>query len=76
MNKARRRELSHICVRLEDALSDLEAVQAEEENSRDNTPENLQTTERYENSDAACSKLLDAATELQNAIDSISEAIE
>lgn len=60
MNKARRQELTRICGRLEDALSDLEAVQAEEENRRDSTSENLQGTERYEESVAACDNLTDA----------------
>ena len=76
MNKARRQELARICVRLEDALSDLEAVQAEEENSRDNTPESLQGTDRYAESDAACDNLVEAVSELETAIGLINELAE
>lgn len=73
MNKGRRQELARICARLEDALSDLETVQAEEENSRDSTPENLQGTERYEESEAACDNLTDAVDGLTAAIDAINQ---
>ena len=73
MNKDRRQELAGICIRLGGVLSDLEALQAEEENSRDNTPENLQGTERYEESEAACDALADAVDGLNTAIDAISQ---
>jgi len=76
MNKDRRQELERICVLLEEALSDLEAVQAEEEDSRDNTPESLQYTERYEQSEAACDNLVDAVSSLEDAITSIQAAAE
>ncbi len=76
MNKARRSELDRIRGQLEQALSDLEAAQAEEEDSRDSTPENLQGTERYEISVAACDSLADAVAGLETAISAISEAVE
>lgn len=76
MNKPRRSELSRIRGQLEQALSDLEAVQAEEEDSRDSTPENLQGTERYEESVAACDNLTDAVDGLNAAIDAISQIAE
>lgn len=73
MNKDRRQELARICVRLEDVLSDLEAVQAEEEDCRDNTPENLQGTERYAECEEACDNLDAAVTGVNDAIDAISQ---
>lgn len=76
MNKGRRQKLARICVRLEDALSDLETVQAEEENSRDSTPENLQGTERYEESVDACDNLTDAVDSLNAVIDAINRITE
>jgi hypothetical protein len=42
---------------------------AEEEEYRDNMPENLQGSERYETADTACDNL-------QSAIDSLEEAFE
>ena len=76
MNNDRRRELNRICGQIERALSDLEAVQAEEEDSRDSTPENLQGTERYEISEAACDRIAEAVDGLNAAIDAIAEAAE
>ena len=76
MNNPRRSELDRIREQLEQALNDLEAVQAEEEDSRDSTPENLQCTEQYEESEAACDNLTDAVDSLNAAIDAISQITE
>lgn len=76
MNKTRRDELDRIRSRLEQALDSLEAVKSEEEDSRDNTPESLQYTDRYEQSEAACDSLAEAVGNLEAAIDAIIEATE
>lgn len=76
MNTARRKELDRIRGQLEQALDDLEAVQAEEENCLDNTPESLQNTERYEQAEIACGCLLEAVEGLEAAINAISDATE
>lgn len=68
--------MDRICGQLEQALNDLEAVQAEEENCRDSTPEGLQNTERYEQSEAACDCLAEAVEGLETAINAINEAAE
>lgn len=76
VNKARRSDLNRICGQLEQVLNDLEAVQAEEEDSRDSTPEGLQNTERYEQSEVACDRLAEAIEGLETAINAIIEAAE
>ncbi len=68
MNNPRRNELENILKLLESAKDRLEVVQADEEDSRDNTPESLQYTERYEQSEAACDNLADAVSSLEDAI--------
>ena len=53
MNKIRRKNLQAIIDRLEELKGSLEDLQAEEEEYRDNIPENMQESERYEKADEA-----------------------
>lgn len=76
MNKIRRKSLQGIINQLEELKSSLEDLQAEEEEYRDNMPENLQGSERYEVTDAACDNLSDAVSDLEEVISSIEAAIE
>lgn len=76
MNKFRRKALSDIIDQLEELKSSIEELQQEEEEYRDNMPENLQSSERYEIADNACSNLYDAVDSLENAISSIEAAAE
>lgn len=76
MNKIRRKSLQGIINQLEELKSSLEDLQAEEEEYRDNMPENLQGSERYEVADAACDNLSDAVSDLEEVISSIEAAIE
>ena len=75
MNKIRRKNLQTIIDRLEDIKADLEEITCEEEEYRDNIPENLQSSEKYERADEACDNLNDADT-LNEVIDSITTAME
>lgn len=54
MNKIRRKNLQSIIDQLEELKGSLEDLQAEEEEYRDNIPENMQESERYEKADEAC----------------------
>lgn len=76
MNKIRRKNLQTIIDRLEDIKADLEEITYEEEEYRDNIPENLQSSEKYERADGACDNLNDAADTLDEVIDSITTAME
>lgn len=76
MNKIRRKNPQSIIDQLEELKSSLEELQSEEEEYRDNMPENLQSSERYELADAACDNLYDAVSSLEESISSIESAIE
>lgn len=74
MNKARRKALDEVISKIEEAKELLENLQAEEEEYRDNMPENLQGSERYEAADAAVDNMSSAVDALDEAISSIESA--
>lgn len=76
MNKLRRKALDALIERIDDIYSELEALADEERDYRDNMPENLQNSERYETADNAVSSLEDALDNLDSAKSSIEEAID
>lgn len=76
MNKVRRQELNELVGRLECLQADLDNLREEEADYRDNMPENLQGSERYERADEAVMSLDSALDDIQSAIDSILEAVE
>ena len=76
MNRVRRKNLQGIIDQLVELKGSLEDLQTEEEEYRDNMPENLQGSERYEQADDACSNLSDAVDNLDEVISSIEAAIE
>lgn len=76
MNKIRRKNLEEIASRIAELKEELEVLQSEEEDYRDNMPENLQGSERYERADAACDSLSEAVDYLDSAISNIEEATE
>jgi len=67
MNKARRKALDEVISKIEEAKELLENLQAEEEEYRDNMPENLQGSERYEAADAAVDALDEAISSIESA---------
>lgn len=76
MNSPRRKELQRIIDDLTVLKADLEALMEEEEEYRDNMPENLQGSERYEKADEACDNLSDAIDRIEDAICGIESAQE
>lgn len=74
MNKIRRKELQEIYEIISEAKERLETVHDEEEESKDNIPENLQCSERYEIAEAAVDALDYAVSSLEEALDYIEEA--
>lgn len=76
MNKARRKALDEVISKIEEAKELLENLQAEEEEYRDNMPESLQGSERYEAADAAVDNMSSAVDALDEAISSIESAQE
>lgn len=76
MNKQRRGQLQDIIARLEIISEDLESLRDEEDDYRDNIPENLQGSEKYENSENASYSMDEAIDNISSAVDSINEAID
>lgn len=76
MNKIRRKELQVIIDHLYELKGNLEDLLVEEEESRDNIPENMQESERYEKADEACDNLSSAVDDLEEVISSIEAAVE
>lgn len=76
MNKARRKTINEIYDRLAELRDLIEEVKYEEEEYRDNMPENLQCSERYEIADTACDNLDSAISSIEEALDYIESAAE
>ena len=75
MNKQRRYKLQKIYEIISDAMENLEILMNEEEEYKDNIPENLQNSERYEKAEEACDNLYEAISNLEEALDYIENAI-
>lgn len=75
MNNPRRQALNKIIDRIDALMCDLESLKDEEEEYRDNIPENLQGSERYETADEAVDNLESAYDSLEEVISYIEEAI-
>lgn len=76
MNKIRRKQLEEISSKLTEIMEELESIVGEEEEYRDNMPENLHGSERYEAADNACSEMQNALDQLEEALSSIDAAQE
>jgi len=76
MNKPRRKQLENLSGRISEIKDELESILSDEEEYRDNMPENLQSSERYETSDNACSEMQDALCSLEEAVSNIDAAQE
>ena len=76
MNKIRRKALQEIYDKLSDLREELETIKDEEDESRENMPENLQGSERYEQSETASGNIDEAMEYLSSACDSIERAME
>ena len=76
MNKLRRKTLQRIFDQLSDLREEIEAVKEEEDESRENMPENLQGSERYEQSETASSNMDEAMEYITSACDSLESVLE
>lgn len=69
MNKYRRKVLHQLFSQLIEIRDDLEIVMEEENEAKDNFPENLQQSERYEAMEEAVYNLEEAFSGIETAID-------
>lgn len=75
MNNVRRKELHKIIESLEILKGELDTLYEDEETCRDNLPESLYGSEKYERADEACYNLESACDSLEEAIDYIDSAV-
>ena len=75
MNKERRTQIKQLTNELEDIKTKLKYILRKEEGILDNTPENLQGTDRYSESENAIDVLDDVVDELESAIESLNEIV-
>lgn len=73
MDKKRLKQLNDILIALGKCVSDLESLKDVEDDVLDSTPEALRETERYERSQAFSDNMGDALSELNSAVDRLSE---
>lgn len=75
MNEARRKELRKIMHGMKEVNRTLENVIADEEEALDAIPENLQGTDRYQNSEEAVDLMSDAQSSIEDAIEAIDDVL-
>ena len=76
MNDTRRKKLSVVSGLLDRAIGIINTVAEEEQDSLDNMPESFQDTERSEKMENAIGLLESAAEQIENAKDTVREAME
>ncbi|MBQ7875394.1 MAG: hypothetical protein IJ306_09635 [Oscillospiraceae bacterium] len=76
MNNIRRKRIEELIESIEEIKSILEEISEDEEQARDNMPESLWGTERYEKIESACENLSGAYSSLEEACDYLQEAKE
>lgn len=75
MNKERRTQIKKLTNELEDIKTKLKYISRKEGGILDNTPDNLQGTDRYFESENAIDVLDDVVDNLESAIESLNEII-
>lgn len=73
MNKTRRQKLHSLFDTVSEAKKQIEMLRDEEEEYKDNIPENLQNSARYDDAEAAVDALDSVIDSLDEALDSIEE---
>lgn len=73
MNKARRERIQRVADDLGSIVFKVEQIKDEEDEYRDNMPENLQTSEKYEHSEECSDKMDDVITSLNEQIEILQE---
>ena len=76
MNKYRRKEIEDLIKKLESIKEEIKIIIDEEQEYYDNIPENLQMSEKAENSQNAISDLEDAECSVDDAISSLQSILQ
>lgn len=73
MNKNRRTRIKGIITRMNGLADELEDVKFDEDLARDNTPENLQGSDAYCDSEDCSDKIEDAISDIRQAVSTLEE---
>ncbi len=73
MNKERRARLSDVVSSLRQCVDDINDIDSDEEESRENLPENMHDGDRYQESEEYSDKMNEAVSLIEEAIDAIEE---
>ena len=76
MNKLRRKAIQSIFDKLTELQEEIEAIKDAEDECRENMPENLHGSERYEQSETASSNMEEAIDYISSACDSLESVLE
>ena len=74
MNNKRRVRVDDVIEKLRNIQSEIGDILSEEEEYRDNIPENLQGSEKYENAENNCDNLQSAVDQVDEVISYLEEA--
>lgn len=74
MNKARRKQIDEAISKLNDLKDEIESIMNDEEEYKDNMPENMQASEKYELAESACESLQTTIDALEEAVSNLEEA--
>ncbi|MBO0424501.1 MULTISPECIES: hypothetical protein [Enterococcus] len=75
MNRLRRARLQGVSDSISELIGTLQDIRDNEENYKENVPDNLYGSERYEKSEEAIDQISDAIDSLEEATESIEEAM-
>ena len=76
MNNTRRKQLNNILSQVNLLKEELESILNDEEEYKDNMPENLQGSEKFEKTESACEAMQEALDQLEEVINNIETAQE
>ena len=74
MNKERRKQIDEAISKANDLKDEIESILNDEEEYKDNMPENLQASAKYEKAEAACESLQTVVDALEEAVSNLEEA--
>lgn len=73
MNKDRRKKIKEIVGKIKTCAEELTTVREDEDYARENTPENLQSSDTYSESEEYSNKIDDAITDLEQVASNLEE---
>lgn len=76
MNNKKRKQIENIVSQLMDLQAEIEELRDTEQDIVDNTPDNLQGTERYEIAEAAADNLDSACSSMEELIEYLNDTAE